>query len=503
MTDAWSSIELDAFERIHTATGIALLRVLARLHEQEALNGPATLVIDDGERLHRLAPLPTQHDVPGELALSYSVSTFLLDSARAFSLELGDTDHLPLPEPTVGGYELQLQAPQQAIDELAHQLQVLRSDSEERLAQATTAQAQALARVAELDVEREAAQAIEAQLHARLAESTASAAQLAEVSAEREELRGELAQSIEALARLDGRLDRLVAELGVAAAARIDAERAVAQLQAEIATTREDRRQAEREAEQERVRALESAGRSSALETELAAAREATASEIERGALAQAQLESVRSQVDGLEREQADLTRRLDDLTERLAQAMAARLEAETAARELQSEFVQARSELEQARRLREQHQARADELQSRIPSLERGRQEASEQLTTTQAALASVEKERSTVAADLELARQQARELELQANTANRRVAEIEAQLGRSSVRLATLMSERHEAERQRRELATELEDARHALERSLTGAHGLQAADRHQQSPAASAPEQGAEPPLIDQGP
>ena len=434
MTDDRSSIQLGEFERIQTAAGTSLLRIVARSYEREAFTGPATLVIDDGDRLHRLAALPSQPAAAGEVAVSYSVSTTLLASARAFSLELGDNQQLPLPQPTVVGEHLE--APHHAIDELARQLQELRADAEERFAQATAAQAQAIARVAELEVELDAAHTIGAELHATLAAFIGSATQLADVTAERDDLKGQLGQSTEALARVDARLDRLIAELSIAAAARIDAEEAVAQLQGEVTATRSDRRVAERGAEEERSRALESSNRASALEAELAAAREVTATETERVAVSQAELESVRGQVAALEGERAALTRRLADLTEQLTQAIAARIEAETAVRDLRSEFVDARSELE------------------------------------------------------------------VQGETADRRVAEIEAQLGRSSVRLARLMNERHEAERERRELATELDDAREALQRALAGAQGSPTPNRPQELASAPAPQAGsAAAPLIDQ--
>jgi len=497
VTDAWSSIELDGFERIETAAGTSLLRVAARLPSDESLAEDPTLVIDDGERLHRLPALPSQPAPAGELAVSYSVADALLRSARGFSLEFADLAPLPLPEPAVTSGALG--APRQAIDELARQLQELRADAEQRLAQATAAQAQALARLAELEVEREAGQAIGAELHARLAEAAGPAEQLAAVTAQRDRLTAQLAGSSEAQTRLDGRMARLVSELSIAAAARIDAEEAVTQLQAEIAEARADRRDAELKAEEDRSRALSFADRASALEVELAAARDAGAVETGRATRTQSELESTRAQVAVLESEQARLEHRVTGLAEELAGARAARIETETATIELQSELMQARTELEQVRHLGEQQRARADGLAMRIPDLERGRDQTSERLGEAQAALAVAEQQRAALAVELEQAQRLARDLEARAQSADHRVAEIEAHLGRSSIRLATLVTERHEAERERRQLATELEDARQALQLALAGAHGSPPPDV---SAHALTPDPAATDPPPDQG-
>ncbi|MGA2928031.1 MAG: hypothetical protein ABSG43_18960 [Solirubrobacteraceae bacterium] len=477
MTDAWSSIELDGFERIEAAAGMSLLRVSARALTGGALSATATLAIDDGETLHRFAPFAVPSAAAGK-PLSYSVPSALVDASRAFSLEFDDGSLLSLPAPTVisDGPE----APHQAIDELARELQELRTGAELRLAHATAGQGQTLARLAELELELQAGQAIEAELHARLAQSTGTAEQVEALTAERNQLKGELGQSLETLTKLEGRLAKMVTELSIAATARIDAEQAVAQLQAEVVRAQQDRRDAEDRAEQEQVRARALEERATALAAETASAREAGAAEIERIGLAKAELEQTQRQLIGLEDERAQLERRIKEVKDQLAQAAAGRIEAELSGSELQSEVKLARTAVDEARERAAEQGARADELASRIPGLERQQSDTSERLVAAETALADAQARGATLATELEQARHRAQELEEEAEDASRRVAEIEAHLGRSSVRLATLVSERHEAERQRRQLATELADARHALEFALAGAHPAPAPDR-----------------------
>src|SRR5262249_20272746 len=94
------TIELEQFERIEAAPDRALLRVAARPDARRAGNGPPTLVIDDGARLHRLAPLPAPADPTGLMRAAYSAPVALLQGRTACALELGGGAVVDLPAPT-------------------------------------------------------------------------------------------------------------------------------------------------------------------------------------------------------------------------------------------------------------------------------------------------------------------------------------------------------------------------------------------------------------------
>ncbi len=62
-------------------------------------DGPSTLVVDDGERLHRLAPLPVPAGNNGLLRLAYTAPLAVLEGHTEFALELPDGSVLGLPAP--------------------------------------------------------------------------------------------------------------------------------------------------------------------------------------------------------------------------------------------------------------------------------------------------------------------------------------------------------------------------------------------------------------------
>jgi len=97
--DSSSSIELEEFDQIEAAPGTALLRIAARTSSPSAAGAPSTLVVDDGQRLHRVSPLPAPQDPSGLLRAAYPVALGLLQGRPRFSLEFPDGSSIELPSP--------------------------------------------------------------------------------------------------------------------------------------------------------------------------------------------------------------------------------------------------------------------------------------------------------------------------------------------------------------------------------------------------------------------
>jgi hypothetical protein len=91
------SIELEEFELVQAAPDTALLRVTARA--PAAMPPDPTLLIDDGNQVHRVRPLPSPPDPEGWLRAAYSLRTEVLDRAPAFTLELWPGAFVELPVP--------------------------------------------------------------------------------------------------------------------------------------------------------------------------------------------------------------------------------------------------------------------------------------------------------------------------------------------------------------------------------------------------------------------
>lgn len=103
-------VEVERFEHVVVTTGVALLRVVGRRPRAQAAPDElgAALIVDDGERRHRLSPLPnaamtrgsaTGDEVPWRCA--YPAPTDLVDTAQAtFSLAFASGASVPLPSPT-------------------------------------------------------------------------------------------------------------------------------------------------------------------------------------------------------------------------------------------------------------------------------------------------------------------------------------------------------------------------------------------------------------------
>lgn len=99
MTDAPHSIELEEFELVIAAPGTALLRVAARRPPGHAADSRPTLAIDDGDQVHRLAPLPAPPDPESLLRAAFRAPVALLVGDNAFTLELSGGAVLSLPPP--------------------------------------------------------------------------------------------------------------------------------------------------------------------------------------------------------------------------------------------------------------------------------------------------------------------------------------------------------------------------------------------------------------------
>ncbi len=202
MTDASSSIELEAFEQIEAAPGRALLRVVLCSFGSSEVAGSPTLVIDAGGRAHRLAPLPAPADPVGLLRAAFSAPVRLLEPGARFSLELSDGSVLDLPTPSVrsrraarGAEQTELRGRLRALEErldgLVAELAEARSaraSAEEAVAQLRselerrTAEARAIAR----SFEEEAAarlqmEAVADELRSRLAAAGESSGETAEL----------------------------------------------------------------------------------------------------------------------------------------------------------------------------------------------------------------------------------------------------------------------------------------------------------------------------------
>lgn len=95
------SIELEEFELVQAAPGTALLRVTA-IAPPPTPREP-TLLVNDGDHVHRVRPLPSPPDPEGWLRVAYSLRAEVLDRAPTFTLELWPGAFLELPEPLERG----------------------------------------------------------------------------------------------------------------------------------------------------------------------------------------------------------------------------------------------------------------------------------------------------------------------------------------------------------------------------------------------------------------
>jgi chromosome segregation ATPase len=101
VNDRSQSVQIEAFEQVLAAPGIALLRLLAARSRRRNPASRPNLVITDDQSTHRFAPLPAPDDPRGVLRAAYSVPVDLLDHEVTFALEF-QNGALALPQPTAG-----------------------------------------------------------------------------------------------------------------------------------------------------------------------------------------------------------------------------------------------------------------------------------------------------------------------------------------------------------------------------------------------------------------
>src|SRR5689334_3280707 len=99
MTDP-TAIELTEFEQVEAAPGTALLRIAARAAGGISPAERPTLVVNDGQEVHRLAALPAPPNPNGLLRAAFSAPAALLGAQSSFSLELSNRAVVDLPAPT-------------------------------------------------------------------------------------------------------------------------------------------------------------------------------------------------------------------------------------------------------------------------------------------------------------------------------------------------------------------------------------------------------------------
>jgi chromosome segregation ATPase len=97
------SIQLQEFAHVIAVPGAALLRVLALRPRRRGSHQRPTLLIDDGQTVHRFAPLPAPADPRGTIRADYAVPVGLLGPRSSYRLELSDAAVVDLPTPAESG----------------------------------------------------------------------------------------------------------------------------------------------------------------------------------------------------------------------------------------------------------------------------------------------------------------------------------------------------------------------------------------------------------------
>jgi hypothetical protein len=186
-----TAIELVEFELVEAAPGTALLRVAARPAGGIRTDERPTLVVDDGQRVHRLDPLPSPPDPDGLLRVAFSAPASLLGTQTSFSLELSKKAVVQLPAPTrrtprrgVDSLAARDTETRQRLQELEQRLEASIASSAELRSALETAVEEAArhrTRANELEAERDEARNVAASLAADMDEAETRAEALAEV----------------------------------------------------------------------------------------------------------------------------------------------------------------------------------------------------------------------------------------------------------------------------------------------------------------------------------
>src|ERR1700704_1536129 len=112
MIDVAEAVALQGFERVEATPSTALLRVVATVPRTVAPNGPPKLVIDNGECIRRLSPLPPPPEEDGLIRFGYSTPVSLIDRGRTlFALEVSAAVRLDLPPPRRRSLEVDVPVP--------------------------------------------------------------------------------------------------------------------------------------------------------------------------------------------------------------------------------------------------------------------------------------------------------------------------------------------------------------------------------------------------------
>jgi DNA repair exonuclease SbcCD ATPase subunit len=224
------SFELQAFEHLIATPGTALLRVLSVGPDGGDPDHRPTLLVDDGQTVHRFAALPAPADPPGTLRAAYSVPVGLLGPQSTYALELSGGTELDLPTPTPGSRRAASPEHERLaarVDELEARLEREARDAAVKLSATEAAAADADQRAASSAADAAAvAEAFAAEAAASQARTEALERQISELEESVEHERDARAEA----------LQDLVGELAVAQAARADAEAAFARLRAETQT---------------------------------------------------------------------------------------------------------------------------------------------------------------------------------------------------------------------------------------------------------------------------
>lgn len=372
--NARSTIDLTQFEQIEAGSGTVLLRLAAAASAELSPTQRPILLVDDGERTHRLAALPAPPDPGGVFRAAYPAPVSLVGPETTFSLELPGGAAVALPTPSARRREVG--------DELAEERR-LRQEAEQR----AEARAQADALQTELTAVQHQTQA-EAEQHAdelRTLREQAATERMEEV----DRLRAELAAQAERAAAIAADLQAGV-EIARAEATqhRDDAQHVRSQLeQAQAAATGAERRAAERAAELERLRDQADSAREVTAEAEQTASERAAEvarlrSELERHTdAAAARASELQAQVEIATADaESTATHRITALEAVIDSSIAEADEQRQRAEELQAEIERAQGEtsdaavdlqalIETAHAEARQHRARADQLQIDLDS--------------------------------------------------------------------------------------------------------------------------------------
>jgi DNA repair exonuclease SbcCD ATPase subunit len=334
VTDRSQSVEIQAFEQVLAAPGIALLRVLVAGPRRRSSASEPNLVISDEQGTQRFAPLPAPDDPHGILRVAYSVPVELLERAVTFGLEFQSGGPVILPQPTAGSMRLPARPAQQDSGQsgtaAAEADPDLNEDRRIAIHEKLAQQSQALA-----ESERAATARERSQRHAK-----------AKLQAKLEQHQEEEQRAWTRVRELEQQLDRQAAEIVTELAEGRNATLSAHQTQL---TTQLSERESELA---DAVRAAD----------ESTARTEANVIQDERDA-ARAELEQLGADLDAATARASDAERSAQEHAERASELEARVSSLEDAAVRARATLDALRGELEDARR----HAARSEDLEREV----------------------------------------------------------------------------------------------------------------------------------------